>query len=194
MQYDRTIIAYHGCDVETAQALLDGESFKPSVNDYDWLGHGIYFWEYGVDRVWRFAVDQQVDGRVRVPAVIGALVQLGNCFDLLDTRFTHDLTQFYPRWRELMTTSEAQLPQNRGNRPDWKGRYLDCAVFNAYFSSEDDFGRHYDTVRGCFREGDPVYPGASIHAESHIQIAVRNPACILGVFRPVGSKKGNIEP
>lgn len=47
MKYDRTVIAYHGCDVETAERLLSGEPFKPSQNDYDWLGEGIYFWEYG---------------------------------------------------------------------------------------------------------------------------------------------------
>ncbi len=194
MQYDRIVIAYHGCDIETAQALLEGQPFKPSVNDYDWLGHGIYFWEYGADRAWRFSLDQQVAGRVRRPAVVGALVQLGNCFDLLDTRFTHDLSQFYPKWRKLMETSKAQIPENRGTSPDWKGRYLDCAVFNSLFSMEDAVAQHYDTVRGCFREGDPVYPGASIHAESHIQIAVRNPACILGVFRPTKSYQRAREP
>lgn len=184
MQYDRTVIAYHGCDIETASSLLEGEPFKPSINEYDWLGHGIYFWEYGADRAWRFAKDQQEQGRIHAPAVIGALIQLGHCFDLLDTRFTYDLSQFFPKWRDLMEKSEAELPRNRGSVPDWKGRYLDCAVFNSYFSMEEAVDEPYDTVRGCFREGGAVYPDASIHMESHIQIAVRNPACILGVFRP----------
>jgi len=40
MRYDRTVIAYHGCDAETAERLLAGDSFKPSVNDFDWLGQG----------------------------------------------------------------------------------------------------------------------------------------------------------
>jgi hypothetical protein len=34
MQYDRTIIAYHGCDAETADRLLRGEPFKKSQNDF----------------------------------------------------------------------------------------------------------------------------------------------------------------
>ena len=45
-------------------------------------------------------------------------------------------------------------------------------------------GTGYDTVRGAFLEGKPAYPGAGFSREGHIQIAVRNSACILGVFRP----------
>jgi hypothetical protein len=40
-------------------------------------------------------------------------------------------------------------------------------------------------VRCGFSEGDPVYAGSGIFRETHIQIAVRSPACILGVFRPM---------
>ncbi len=32
MKYDRTVIAYHGCDAETAERLLHGEPFKKSQN------------------------------------------------------------------------------------------------------------------------------------------------------------------
>lgn len=42
MLYDRTVIAYHGCDAETAERLLASDSFKPSVNDFDWLGHRVF--------------------------------------------------------------------------------------------------------------------------------------------------------
>ena len=187
MKYDRTVIAYHGCAIEAAHSLLEGQPFKRSVNDYDWLGHGIYFWEYGVDRAWRFAWAQQRSGKIRSPAVVGALIQLGNCFDLLDTHYTHDLHQFYPRWADLEESSRSEFPRNRGSEPDWKGRYLDCALLNAYLTTAEMTGSSYDTVRGCFREGGPAFPGAGIHMESHIQISVRNPACILGVFRPTGS-------
>jgi hypothetical protein len=45
MKYDRIVIAYHGCDADTAERLLRGEPFKKSQNDYDWLGSGIYFWD-----------------------------------------------------------------------------------------------------------------------------------------------------
>ena len=38
MKYDRIVIAYHGCDADTAERLLHDEPFKKSQNDYDWLG------------------------------------------------------------------------------------------------------------------------------------------------------------
>lgn len=43
VKYDRTVIAYHGCDTTTAEEILAGATFKKSQNNYDWLGEGIYF-------------------------------------------------------------------------------------------------------------------------------------------------------
>ncbi len=74
------------------------------------------------------------------------------------------------------------LPKNRGAQG--KIRELDCFVINQCLKLMKKQGLEYDTVRGAFLEGDPVYPDAGFSRESHIQIAVRNPSCILGVFRP----------
>jgi hypothetical protein len=41
----------------------------------------------------------------------------------------------------------------------------------------------FDSVRGVFVEGDPLYPNAGFHEYSHIQICVRSPNCIKGFFR-----------
>jgi hypothetical protein len=65
-----------------------------------------------------------------------------------------------------------------------KRRELDCLVINDCLSRLQQTGVQYDTVRSAFLEGDPAYPGAGFARESHIQLAVRNPTCILGVFRP----------
>ena len=63
MHYDRTVIGYHGCDETVAEQLLDTGVFKPSTNAYDWLGHGIYFWEWGLDRAcYRSAAISAADG------------------------------------------------------------------------------------------------------------------------------------
>ncbi len=130
-----------------AEQLLAGEPFTPSENDYDWLGHGIYFWEFGLDRAFRFAVEQQRRGKVKTPAVIGAVLQLGNCFDLFDTRFTTALAAGYARWKDLIRAGGVDLPVNTGQAPEYKLR-------------------------------------SGFAAETHIQISVRNPDCIVGVFRP----------
>lgn len=186
MRYDRTVIGYHGCDLETAQGLLNGsKKFEASTNRYDWLGHGIYFWEYGPDRAWQFAEFQRQRGHVQTPAVVGAVIQLGRCFDLLDTQNTRALAEFYPEWQRRMQEDGRAIPHNRGTPPDYKGRYLDCAVLNNYLQVATEMETNYDTVRGVFQEGGVAYPGAGIRLESHIQIAVRASDCILGVFRPL---------
>jgi hypothetical protein len=41
----------------------------------------------------------------------------------------------------------------------------------------------FDTVRGVFMEGERLYPTSGFRRQSHIQICVRNPAAIKGVFR-----------
>lgn len=185
MHYDRTVIGYHGCDEAVVRELLAGGSFKPSINDYDWLGTGIYFWEWGLERAYEFAnVQKERGGKVTNPSAIGALIQLGNCLDLTDTRFTRDLAAFFPGWKQATLASGQPLPQNKGGPPFWKGRFLDCAVLNAYVETMALAGVHFDTVRCAFVEGEPVFEGAGLRMESHIQIAVRNPSCIVGVFKP----------
>lgn len=184
MRSERIIIGYHGCDIRTAESLLAGEPFKPSINDFDWLGWGVYFWEYGEDRAFRFAEEQRRRGKVNRPAVVAAAIQLGNCFDLLDTRFTADLAAAYEPWAKRLGELGVRLPENGGGPPDKKLRRRDCAVLNWYLDQAKLLGVVYDTVRGGFVEGGPVYEGSGIHRETHIQIAVRSPACILEVFSP----------
>jgi hypothetical protein len=184
MKYDRTVIAYHGCDAKVAKRLLDGEPFKKSENDYDWLGTGVYFWEYGADRALQFAKDQKARGKVRTPAIVGALLQLGNCFDLMDTRFTADLPRAFAMLKKLHAREGRLLPQNGGPTPDKLLRRRDCAVLNFYLAGLETSGIVYDTVRCGFVEGPRAYSGSGIRRQSHVQIAVRNPACVIGIFRP----------
>jgi hypothetical protein len=184
MRYDRTIVGYHGCDVVTAERLLSGHPFERSQNDYDWLGEGIYFWEYGADRALKFAEEQVERGRVLTPTVVGALIQLGNCFDLMDTKFTEELPGAYEMLRKMHDEKGTQLPENAGAAPDKKLRRLDCAVLNLYLTWLENEGLFYDSVRCGFVEGGPAFPNSGIHEQSHVQIAVRNAACVVGVFRP----------
>jgi hypothetical protein len=192
MRYDRTVIGYHGCDATLADDILAGrEKFKPSVNDYDWLGPGVYFWEFGADRARRWADDQVAAGKCAssTGAVVGAIIQLGECFDLLDTRFTKDLGESFTFFRDGLTEQGRDLPSNKGKPPELKLRYLDCAMITWYLNLAEGLPgaqrKRYDTVRGGFVEGPPAFDGSGIQAETHIQIAVRRPECIIGVFRPL---------
>ena len=50
------VFGYHGCDESVKSAVLFGkEHLRPSTNDYDWLGRGIYFWEQNAERAMDFA-------------------------------------------------------------------------------------------------------------------------------------------
>lgn len=50
------ILGFHGCDASLKENLLLGRTtLKPSTNDYDWLGNGIYFWENDPDRALSYA-------------------------------------------------------------------------------------------------------------------------------------------
>jgi hypothetical protein len=188
MRYDRTVLAYHGCDAAVADQLIAGKPFKPSENNFDWLGRGIYFWEHGVDRALRFAEFQKAQGKAKEPAVIGAIIQLGRCFDLMDTRFTADLAKAYALCEALYQGQGKPLPVNAGKTPDKKLRRLDCQVLNLYLQYLDERAAEpFQTVRAAFEEGEPAFRGSMIRRETHIQIAVRDPRCILGVFRPMMS-------
>jgi hypothetical protein len=185
MNYDRTVLAYHGCDAAVAERVLAGDPFKRSENDYDWLGSGIYFWEFGYDRALRFAEQERKRGRIKKPAVVGAIVQLGNCFDLMDTKFTEELPFAFELLKTLHEQTGQPLPKNAGKTPDKKMRRLDCAALNLYLKwMSENQDVWYDSVRCGFVEGLPAFDGSGIHHQSHVQVAVRKPDCIVGVFRP----------
>jgi hypothetical protein len=45
------IIGFHGCEKEDQNKLLnDIKYFKNSHEDYDWLEHGMYFWDNNPER------------------------------------------------------------------------------------------------------------------------------------------------
>jgi len=181
-KFARIVVGYHGCRQDFAEALLLGKTpideWQKSQNAYDWLGEGIYFWEHSPHRALRWASERFVDQA----AVLGALIQLGSCFYLLDEANTSLLTASYPEFTEYFAAAGEPLPVNKGTEK--KLRELDCAVINNCLGRLALQGLSFDTVRGAFLEGPPVFPGTTISTETHIQIAIRNVDCIVGVFRP----------
>jgi hypothetical protein len=189
LNFPRVVLGYHGCLEPVATELLSGtrsiSQWRPSDNSWDWLGKGIYFWEHAPARArrWAEAKAARTVGTA-TPAVVGAVIQLGNCFDLTDVTFTSTLADAYRQIAEEYSGAGRALPVNRGSDADFKIRELDCLVLNSLLVSLEEQGHAFDTVRAAFEEGRASFPGSSIRAESHIQIAVRNPPNILGVFRP----------
>lgn len=185
------IIAYHGCDASVVAKVLAGEdALEPSEKEYDWLGPGIYFWEHGPQRAYDWAVEEKErdPAKIQTPAVLGAYVHLGQCFDLLDTANTKLLRDMYPQFRRFTLESGKPMPENKSapgkSDPDNVLRFLDCAVIKYTLDKMAKKGSPYQTVRGVFTEGGEAFPGAGIMLKSHIQISVRDRRCIVGFFRP----------
>jgi hypothetical protein len=186
-RFERIIVGYHGCtEAFAGEVLLCNlaiSQWQPSANRWDWLGHGIYFWEHAPARApaLRWARERCRRGRDK-PSVIGAIVQLGRCFDLLNEEVTAILADSYKELARAFREEGRPLPQTRGK--EGKRRALDCLVINDCLQRLELRGAHCDTVRGAFAEGKPAYPGAGFSRESHIQVAVRDSACSPGVFPP----------
>jgi len=113
------------------------------------------------------------------------VIQLGTCLDLTDLKYTALLGETFEAVRDAHESQGLELPENRGGRRD-----LDCLILNELVATAEEFGMEYQTVRSPFLEGEPAFPGSSLLRESHVQIAVRDVGCILGVFRPnLGGKE-----
>lgn len=174
-------------------------SLIPSDTKFDWVGPGVYFWESDPQRAWEWANERCKEGAYEAPGVVGAIIDLRNCLDLLN-RTDQDLVRnAYDSLSAMCQAAKTPLPRNRNSKKggdhDRKARELDCEVIKHLHSimdypAADLDGQgalttpHFDTVRGMFTEGGELYPGAAFYHQSHVQIAVRNLECIRGVFYP----------
>ena len=185
------VLGYHGCDVTVAEDVFAGRSvLAASDNDYDWLGNGVYFWEYNARRAYDFACDvrgrpHHGGQRIVNPAVVGALIDLGYCLSLYDAGAIDTVRQAYGDTVRVYESAGLPLPVNSGGS-DRLLRRLDCAVLETLHATRADRGdRPFDTIRAPFAEGGPIYAGAGFDAKSHVQLCVRHPACVKGYFRPL---------
>jgi len=202
------VLGFHGCDSEVASSLVSGKSFfEPSANVYDWLGAGVYFFENSPQRATKFAKFAAENPSLKTtkrpikdPYIVGAVIELGLCLDLTTSEFMGEIRDCFeeinkhgpPELQKLKNlTNKASLNQEieaeRWNRP------LDRSVLNyLHLRRERNGSPPFDTVRGAFQQGQPVFPGACIQEGTHIQIAVRNPNSILGIFAPMEPKLASL--
>lgn len=195
------IIGFHGCDVAVRdEILLHPDRLRISRKPYDWLGHGFYFWENNYDRAMQWAIDKKNRGKVNSPGVIGAVLQLGHCCDLLESKYIELLSRAFCAFRMDYQEMGKTIPQNSDSPSDkFRNRlfrHLDCAVIEfmhlEFFSNMQaprlqpglSEWQPFDSTRGAFIEGGPAFDGSCLHEKTHIQICIRNPNCIKGFFMP----------
>lgn len=183
------VLGFHGCDQRVADTVIGGnECLQPSENSYDWLGHGIYFWENDPDRALLFAEEgcHRETSLVSKPAVVGVVIDLGCYLNLVEANALQIVKAGYQDLKNLTKRAGAEMPQNRetSRSNDFLLRHLDCAIIETVHQSREEAGeRPFDSVRGVFWEGNELYPNAGFKEKNHIQVCVRNPNCIKGFFR-----------
>jgi hypothetical protein len=195
------ILGFHGCDLEIAEKLINFPNrVHKSEKPYDWLGHGMYFWENNFHRAQQWAKDKENRGKIKKAAVVGAVLTLDNCLDLLDGSSINLLSRYYELLKIELESMGKTLPKNidieKDPHKDKLRRELDCAVIE-YMHKEIEIEidknelkkgfselKKFDSARGFFSEGGPAFPGSAIQTKSHSQICIRNMNCIKGFFLP----------
>ncbi len=186
--YHRTVIGYHGTRRSTAlRVVQDLEGYRRSENADDWLGHGIYFWEYAPKQAWAWAEQRRRTwNQSEDVAVLASMIRLGNCFDLLDPD-NLDILAGFRRDYEQLERRAGRVPRENHN----KSKYLDCSVFQYAFAAFQAKGEPVDTCRAVFVPSDErLWTRSGLHRHAHIQLCVRNAECILGTWlvRPTGER------
>jgi hypothetical protein len=189
------VLGFHGCDRELGLSAVRGEvALAPGKSKYDWMGAGVYFWENDPQRALEWAKQKSQRGVCKDPYVIGAVIDLGNCLDLLVRENVELVRSAYESFKEVQEKAGLPMPTNRpapkDKSPELVMRFLDCAVLNHLHSiveapNRPDGFEPYDSVRAVFKEGSPIFDGSMLSDKNHVQIAVRNPTCIKGIFIPL---------
>jgi len=192
------IFGFHGCDESVAEKVISNNAkLTQSENDYDWLGHGIYFLENDPSRALEYATHikkskRKVRSIINKPAVIGAIIDPGHCLNLLEYKNLQIVKEAYHSFLEIYKKANGNLegmPQNINpmkDEGDLLLRHLDLAVIETLhgLNKKHSDKRQYDSVRAVFLEGKELYENSGFREKNHIQVCIRNPNCIKGYFHP----------
>ena len=130
------VLGFHGCDRTVAETVISGrEPLRPSKNDYDWLGPGVYFWEANPRRGLEFAFEAAERASRRKhrpvplenasPSVVGAVIELGYCLDLTTSVGIEIVKEAHADMVATLTALGEKIPTNSEDR---LRHNLDCAV------------------------------------------------------------------
>jgi hypothetical protein len=182
--YRRTIVGYHGTRLSVALDIVQRKrSYKYSRNRDDWLGHGVYFWEYAPQQAYWWAERRRRRQNWEEPiAILGSMIRLGFCLDLLDPYNVKYLKEIGEEYRRTEAAAGRELRENANHH-----KYLDCAIFQYAYAAIADAGDQLpvDTARAVYvpTGGEKrIWTRSWISEGAHIQVCVRNPACILGTW------------
>ncbi len=155
---------FHGTDGKSAASILES-GFEISRNVWDWLGDGVYFFQDAPVRAWEWARSRYGTEA----AVVGSIIRLESCMDLLDIGWSRVLGDSYDSFLRMLKEAGLPLPvQTRG------AHRLDRTVVNYVVGVLREQGVEIRAVRGAFSEGEPVFPTSALFDRAHVQVAVRD--------------------
>lgn len=185
------VLGFHGTEKTTVDTVVDQKRrvhLDHSKKSYDWLGHGVYFWENDPARGLEWAKSGKKNGKIKQPDVVGAIIDLGLCLDLTTQTGLEEVQLAYAAYKKSMHEANQTMAQNFMGA-DRVLRELDCAVIEVLHQLRQDEGAPpYDSIRAAFPEDDPLYKDSGFRAKNHIQLCVLNESkCIKGYFKPLGN-------
>jgi hypothetical protein len=165
--------------------LTGTKNLNKSTNPWDWLGNGVYFWEQNPSRALEYAIENSKGNqfnkvKIETPFVLGAIVELGECLNLVDQDGIQIVEEAYNGLEKTINEANLIMPVNKGDN-----RKLDCSVIQFIHESRKIASESpFDTIRSPFSEGETIYPGSNFTKRQHIQICVQNLDMIKGFFLP----------
>lgn len=175
------VVGYHGTHQQYAEQIINA-GFEPSRKSYDWLGYGWYLWQDDLERATEWAQEHHGANA----AVIEAVVDLSACFDLIQRKYLVALERHADQILGRMPPAQLAKMRQTDMLHD-----VDRLLIDAFCDgwATPDGSRRFTSVRGCFKEGDPLYdvattdPGprfltSALRSMDHVQIAVRDEAAI----------------
>jgi hypothetical protein len=184
----RYVLGYHAGERSNLEKVVaNPTSFHLSQNEHEWLGKGIYFFEHsrGIAEAWATMRTKRPSPSnrkvLRDPAIVWAIIDLGNCLDLMEPSHSVRLGKVFPTFLQVLERQGRSRPSNRSAHKKDRirtHRYLDCKMINWFAEGAAARLRPFQTVRAGFQKGKPIYPGSAIHEKTHVEIAVRDPTVI----------------
>ena len=184
------VLGFHGTEKSLVDEVVAGKTthLQKSEGKFEWLGHGVYFWENDPQRGLEWAQSGNAKKKIKEPDVVGAIIDLGRCLDLTTRMGLEEIAEAYATLRDSYAQAKLELPLNSGGKDQFK-RELDCQVIQALHLYREDKGLpRYNSVRAPFPEAAPLYEGSGFRSRNHIQLAIIDTDCIKGYFRPILSR------
>lgn len=154
---------FHGTERSSAHEILKTGYFKYSIDDEEWLGKGIYFFDFDYKQAWYFCEKAR---KYSEWAVLSCNIVTDNYIDL-------NMTDHFEAFKSFAN----KLKNRYKTRSDGKPRKLiNAVVLNVMLEAKP-----FDLVRAVFA----VSPGYPVDRTNIIpvqfQICVRNRDCIKSI-------------